>query len=327
MASQVVFNLYPFNESLYLPSANIVEVDESGQLKYLVQRATVATIEPYGLEMTEPLTRLLGIIDALEPKSLESKFKPPKSKTAVPLDRLLADKEIRPVAERFIFNNLDAFFSEITRHGFSLTLDLKRKSWAKDVQVALSEEPLVPHLFFKKTNEGIEYRLQLGTEEKTWNLREHNVQPLTNTDPAWLLVDYTPFRVPGINGNMVNPFRQKDAVQIPPDKERVYFKFIAKSIRRSNVEAEGFEIEKTDNLCVTRLEPVENVLENCWLIVDLTDDLGRRFHVELIEPVIEKDYAADWRDWQAYKAKNVEMFARIDAQLHEEHLRIAEEWQ
>ena len=46
MASQVVFNLYPFNESLYLPSANIVEVDESGQLKYLVQRATAATVEP-----------------------------------------------------------------------------------------------------------------------------------------------------------------------------------------------------------------------------------------------------------------------------------------
>ena len=72
---------------------------------------------------------------------------------------------------------------------------------------------------------------------------------------------------------------------------------------------------------------VRDTLEDCWLIVDLTDDQGRRFHVELIEPVIEKDYAADWRDWQDYKAKNTEMFARIDAQLLEEHLRIAEGWQ
>ena len=72
---------------------------------------------------------------------------------------------------------------------------------------------------------------------------------------------------------------------------------------------------------------VPDTLENCWLIVDLTDDMGRRFHVELIEPVIEKDYAADWRQWQAYKRKNAEIFAQIDAELLREHLHIAEEWQ
>ena len=277
MASQVVFNLYPFNESLYLPSANIVEVDDSGQLKYVVQRATTATVAPYGLEMTEPLTRLLGIIELLEPKFLEAKFKMPKAKAALPLDRLLADKDTRPVVEQFIFKNLDAFFSEITGHNFSLTLDLKRKSWAKDVQIAIAGEPLVPHLFFKKTSDGIEYRLQLGTEEKTWNLREHNVLPLTNTDPAWLLVDYALFRVPGINGNMVNPFRQKDVVQIPPEKERVYFKFIAKSVRRSRVDAEGFRVEKVEKLRITRLEPVENVLEKRWFLKPVFEYDGAEF--------------------------------------------------
>jgi hypothetical protein len=70
-----------------------------------------------------------------------------------------------------------------------------------------------------------------------------------------------------------------------------------------------------------------DMLEDCWLIVDLADDLDRRYHVELIEPVIEKDYAADWKRWQAYKAQNAEMFARIDAELLAEHVQIAEEWQ
>ena len=72
---------------------------------------------------------------------------------------------------------------------------------------------------------------------------------------------------------------------------------------------------------------VRDTLEDSWLIVDLTDDQGRRLHVELIEPVIEKDYAADWKRWQDYKTENAEMFARVDADLLEEHLRIAEEWQ
>lgn len=72
---------------------------------------------------------------------------------------------------------------------------------------------------------------------------------------------------------------------------------------------------------------VRDTLEDCWLIVDLTDDMGRRFHIELIDPVIEKDYAADWKQWQAYKTENATMFARIDVDLLREHLRIAEEWQ
>ncbi len=71
---------------------------------------------------------------------------------------------------------------------------------------------------------------------------------------------------------------------------------------------------------------MRDTLENCWLIVDLTDDRGRRFHVELIEPITEPDYASDWRDWQKYKAANAGMFTRIDAELQREHLQIAEEW-
>jgi len=71
---------------------------------------------------------------------------------------------------------------------------------------------------------------------------------------------------------------------------------------------------------------VHDTTENCWLIVDLTDDRGRRFHVEIIEPITEADYALDWRDWQKYKAENAAMFARIDAELLREHLQIAEEW-
>jgi non-specific serine/threonine protein kinase len=277
MSHQIVFNLYPFSETLYLPSAYIVEADESGQLKYLVQRATVAIAASYQLGTNSVVSRLLGIVEALEPKSLEAKFKAPKAKTALPLARLLADESTKPIVERFIFNNLDTFFSEITRHALPLTLDLQRKSWAKDVQIAIAGEPLVPHLFFKKTSAGIEYRLQLGTEEKTWNLRQHDVLPLTNTDPAWLLVDYALFRVPGINGKMVNPFRQKDAVQIPPDKERAYFRFIEKSIRRSWVDAEGFEIKKTDKLRVTRLEAIENVLENRWRLQPVFEYEGAEF--------------------------------------------------
>lgn len=62
-------------------------------------------------------------------------------------------------------------------------------------------------------------------------------------------------------------------------------------------------------------------------LLDLTDDLGRRFHIELLFPTLDVDMVADWKDWQAYKRQNQDRFQQIDAELLEEHIRIAEEWQ
>lgn len=276
---KVVFNLYPFSEHLFLPSANIVQIDKGGELTHLVQKATPATVTSYGLPLSPLENRLLGMIEQLTPKNLEAKYKPPKAKTAPPLDSLLADKTTKDVVERFIFTQLDSFLTEIAQNRLPLTLDAERKTLAKDVQVVFPREELIPHLFFKKTAEGIEYRLQLGTETQRWNLREHQIVPLTNLEPAWLLVDYALFRVPGINGNMVKPFRQKDSVLVPARSEREYFrKVIAKSIRRGRVEAEGFRVEKAETLRTTRLETVENILENRWLLKPVFEYDGAEFH-------------------------------------------------
>lgn len=61
-------------------------------------------------------------------------------------------------------------------------------------------------------------------------------------------------------------------------------------------------------------------------LLDLTDDRDRRYHIELIMDVAEHDYVVAWGKWQRYKTENRAMFDEIDAQLLEEHIRIAEEW-
>lgn len=60
--------------------------------------------------------------------------------------------------------------------------------------------------------------------------------------------------------------------------------------------------------------------------LDLTDDLGRRYHIELIMDITEHDYLLDWRAWQNYKAENTAEFETIDAQILAEHTAIAEGW-
>jgi hypothetical protein len=264
---RVVFNLYPFSENLYLPSANIVQVDPTGQLTHLMQKATPATIGTYGIIATPVLAGLFDIIERLSPKALEVKFKAPKAKTATSLTQLLAQTETKATVEAYIHRELDQFLSEIVRHNQPITLDSERRTLAKDVQLHPATDDLVPHLFFRKTDAGMEYRFSLGTETEKWSIREHDAFPLTNTNPAWVVARYALFRVPGINGNMLRPFRSKDVVQIPPDKVRMYFRqFIAKNAGRTQIEAEGFAVETADRLRTVRLEPTEHLLEKTWLL-------------------------------------------------------------
>ena len=296
MTFQIVFNLYPYQNLLLLPSANVVQLSKDGQLSHLVQRATPATVGAYGLAPNETEFRLFELIDLLQPKSLEAKYKPSKAKTWPTLAQLLADPATKPVVERFIYSKLDLFLNEVVQHQLPITLDAERKTLAKDVLLDCPQSALIPHLFFKKTPEaGIEYRLKLGTETEHWDICDHSVEPVTNTDPAWILVGHTLHRVAGINGNMVKPFRQKQAVLIPPDKARTYFRqFIAKSVRRTPVEAEGFRVEKAEQLRATRLEPTENILEKRWLLKPVFEYAGAEFaYGERRDRVTSLDVPAD----------------------------------
>jgi non-specific serine/threonine protein kinase len=275
----IVFNLYPFSEHLFLPNANIVQTDERGQLLHVMQKATPMTLAPYGLKVTPVLERLLGIIDNLAPKAVEAKFKAPKAKAPVALSVLLSDPATKVSVEKYIFRELDLFLAELVRNRFPLTLDAERRTLAKDVQIVYATAELLPHLSFTKTDDGVEYRLQLGTEDEKWTIRDRSVVPLTNTEPAWLLADYALFRVPGINGNMVRPFRQKDVIRIPPDKVRTYFRqFIAKNAGRTRIEASGFGMHTTDTLQTTRIEPMENVLESNWVLKAIFEYEGAEFY-------------------------------------------------
>lgn len=60
--------------------------------------------------------------------------------------------------------------------------------------------------------------------------------------------------------------------------------------------------------------------------LDLVDDRGRKYHIELLMAVAERDYIATLTKWRRYKSENRELFESIDAELLEEHLEIAEGW-
>ena len=61
-------------------------------------------------------------------------------------------------------------------------------------------------------------------------------------------------------------------------------------------------------------------------LLDMTDDRGRKYHIELIMDSTEPREVDAWKRWQQYRADNADRFAQIDAQVLEEHTKMAEDW-
>lgn len=137
-----------------------------------------------------------------------------------------------------------------------------------------------------------------------------------NRDGSWMAVregEYTPLMLGLIDSYTVTRVAPHFGTQ--GNVTKTDFWLMWKSVGYNN----GFQYTHT-------IKVIDWSQDDSYLI-DMMDDRRRRHHVELIMDVSEPDYMISWRIWQEYKTENIDMFARIDAQLLDEHRQIAEEWQ
>lgn len=301
---RIVFNLSPLSDRLFLPTAYVVEEDANEGLTHLLKRATPDVLTSYGLAPTPEIEALLLSVEQLSLARLEKKFKPSKTRATVPLKTLLAQDETRSTIEAFLHRELSRLLAEAIKHQIPITLQAERSALVQKALLHPIAEPLMPHLFFRKTSQGIEYRLTLGTETEQWPIREQGLIPLTNTEPAWAVARQQLFRVVGINGNMLRPFLQKDAVEIPATQVKDYFqKFILKAAARAHIEAEGFEVQSISAIQSASLELVENLFQSdIWKFRLAFDYEGVRVgYAERRERITSLLHLSDARDEPAVR--------------------------
>lgn len=262
---EIVYNLYPFQEGLFLPNSYVVKKDRAGLLAHLQQKAIPDTIGSYQLELTPIRQKLFGIQDLLSPQHLAKKFNNNKRKART-LDELLENKEIKPNIISFIHRKLDEWLTLLTREGLPISWNVERKVLVKDFVLKPAENALVPKLHFTKTDKEVLYQLKLKDGKQLINIKEKDILPITNK-PAWVFADYQLYRIQHINGNMVKPFRFKDEVTIPASSVNVYFqKFIVKVAAKVDIEAEGFSVLQLDDLEGCELEVVKHIFSDQWVI-------------------------------------------------------------
>ncbi|MCC6723575.1 MAG: DEAD/DEAH box helicase [Saprospiraceae bacterium] len=276
-AATVVFDLRRYLPGgWYLPAANIVGTDADGTLNFLLQTASPITIPGYGIELTPLLTQLFDLIESLSERALEAKYNPPKGKPK-PLEELLQDETIKRLADAYVHRQVDVFLRKIVEHRLPLTFMAAKKVLMKDVLVHHPESPIIPHLIFRKTKDKVIYRLNFTTGEERWLVRWKQPIVLTN-NPGWILVGDLLYPLPGLNGNMLKPFMQKDEVPVPNHAMKEYFqKFILKAAERAEIEAEGFEITSTRKIEGCDLALTKHLFKDEWLLAVQFRYLGTQF--------------------------------------------------
>lgn len=276
-SATVVFDLRRYLPGgWYLPGAHIVGTDADGTLNFLLQTASPITIGSYSIELTPLLVQLFDLIESLSEKALEAKFNPPKGKPK-PLDELLQNPDIKPLADRYVHRQVDVFLRKMVENRLPLTFMAAKKVLMKDVLVHYPDSEIIPHLIFRKTKDKIIYRLNFTTGEERWLVRWKQPIVLTN-HPGWVLVGDVLYLLPGLNGNMLKPFMQRDEQPVPNHMVKEYFqKFILKAAERAEIEAEGFEVTSTRKIEGCTLSLTKHLFKDEWLLAVTFHYLGTHF--------------------------------------------------
>lgn len=268
----VVYNLYTFQEGLFLPNAFIVSKDKEGYFAHIKQRATVQTLSGFQLELSPERAQILNWIDLLDPKNLEKKFSPPskvksRPRKIIALEKLLKEEIVKKTIIQYIHRILDQILVAILQNDLPITWEVERRVLVKDFIIALPKTSLVPHLSFKRTDKSVSYQLRLSHEgNRPWSIQEREVFPVTN-HPAWIFVDHQLIRIQHINGNMVKPFQQKEVLNIPATSVKTYFqKFILKVVSKIDVEAQGFDVIQQTKLSFCSIELIKDLFKNEWAL-------------------------------------------------------------
>jgi len=268
MKYAIVYN-FNYNELLgcYLPEPVTCSLKKDGRLDKRYKRATPETLA--GLSSVEfedtPHTKLVGIAESLTEESLSVKFKP-KGKRKVNFKVIKADKTVFDLCVKYISRKMAEMLTLCKAHQYPVTIGLLRREAAEDFRYTFSSEDYRPRLKFAKHTEGIDYTLYFEKNQGLVYPFNTDTHIITN-HPAWVVMEDRLIHLSQLNGNKLKPFLKKTKITIPQRTMKVYFeKFIMDLVPKVKIDTDGFEIENDKDLKTIKIEVVEDVFSEKFLL-------------------------------------------------------------
>lgn len=292
MQQTLLFNLFQPLDGLWCPEGWLCLLDEKGQPYALKQRINQAQLTDLGIELSAEITALLQAATALSTEALTAHFCKKEGKKTPTLAELWADKTARPSMEKYIYRRLDQFYQGASVHCPFISINAAKKAVLPQHIAVFSKKDAAATLHLKRTETGLEYRLEVVDGPDGARLDLTKVTVLTHTAPAWFLYEGLIYHLPDVNGKMLLPFRQKTAIEVGKSHEKTWFRqFLKKNIdRAAKVEAEGFNWEDHNELQHCRLSIIKHLFENRYQLSLHFEYTGHAFYFgerELIRSTIE----------------------------------------
>jgi superfamily II DNA or RNA helicase len=155
------------------------------------------------------------------------------------LDNKLLEEHIRPYIEKQITRCLDILkYNPVPIYHKTL----QNKIYETD-QVKLVDKDCNTVFNFRRTPEGIQYKLTIEDSGNVVNLNGKAGITIVN-EPACISVGHYLYVFRDIDSKKVQPFFEKDFIQIPKQTEVKYFQtFVKNAIAQYKVNPEGFDIQ------------------------------------------------------------------------------------
>lgn len=146
------------------------------------------------------------------------------------VDRIVARKVVEAVTLAAA-NAIPIFF----KPGPKELLDANR-------QLHYVDEPVALHTFYRKTGDGIDYRLTVGHGIVP---SSHRTAVISNEPSLFCIDDKIMHFDASLNGNLLLPFIKKEWIKIPQRVEMEYFrKMIFKIASKIDIDSEGFDVRE-----------------------------------------------------------------------------------
>ena len=257
----------------YIPNAYIVPKNQP--ITYVDKKATADVMRALNITTAtlEPnIQKALVLCEALKTEALLKKFNS-TGKAKKTIEDLFKDPKIALGIQHYYHLKMAAFLDLITTTNYPFSVELNKDKDFRKSSVSTQNNPLEAQLKFQKTEEGITYTLALKDETSVFSPCDKKTLILLS-EPSWLVIDQKLFGLKDIDAKKIKPFLNKKTIEIPSRMVPDYFeKFIKDMVKKTTIEADGFEIIQIDQLQNCSIEIVHDFFKNSYYL-NLSFDYG-----------------------------------------------------
>ena len=201
--------------------------------------------------------RLISVIDEYSEEMIVRKNAIKTKKFADFIKKECDNERIEKIIRPYINRRVNVIIKILTDHGIPLYYKGKKQDYIREAEVVIGKENVEVIFNFIRNQEGLKYYLSIREQHRDLYLFREKPVFLSN-EPVRLLINHSVYSFDtDFDRRKLQPFLSNEFIFVPKTIEHKFFQtFLLKTLRKYDIEANGFTIQKSISKCqpVLRLQ-------------------------------------------------------------------------